>query len=113
MNKKRSVLIVDDDEAIRLCLKEYFELEGFLVIEAINGIEAEVCLRQKKTDYLLLDIVMPGRDGIEIILSLKNSDINIIAMSGDPYYLEVAVALGANAALAKPFDFAYLKELIR
>lgn len=112
MDKKRTILIVDDDEAMRNCLKEHFELEGFLVTEASNGFEVDTYLEQKKPDYLLLDIFMPDKDGLETIGDLKNSGINIIAMSGRPEYLDMAVQLGANSALLKPFDFSCLKELI-
>ena len=112
MDNKRTVFIVDDDEAIRKCLKDYFELEGFLVIEAKNGFEVERYLKLKKPDYLLLDLFMPEKDGIEMILELKDEGINIIAMSGNPAFLDIAVQLGANSSILKPFSFSTLKKLI-
>lgn len=112
MNKKPTVLIVDDDEALRKSLKECFECEGFLVTEAINGFEAETYLRQETPDYLLLEIVNPDKDRIEMILDLKNAGTNVFAMSGNSGYLNFAEKLGADTALLKPFDFPYLNELI-
>lgn len=112
MNKKRTVLMVDDD-AIRNCLKEYFELEGFLVTELINGFTVETYLKSIKPDNLSLDIFMPDKDGIDTLLDLKNAGINIIALSRDSGYLDFAVKLGIKAALLIPIDLPYLKELIR
>ena len=110
--KKKSILVVDDDEAIRLCLKDFFEYEGFLVTEAVDGYEAERCIAQQQPDYLLLDIFMPEKDGIEMMLSLKKSEIYIVAMSGSPDYLDAAKKLGADATVQKPFDLLSLKKLI-
>ncbi|MCK5663768.1 MAG: response regulator [Thiotrichaceae bacterium] len=112
MNKKRTVLIVEDDEAIRKSLKECFEREGFLVTEAINGFEAETYLRQETPDYLLLEIVSPDKDRIEMILDLKHAGTNVFVMSGSSGCLRFAEKLGADAVLLKPFDLTYLNELI-
>ena len=89
---------------------------GHLVREATDGFVAVDQMKQEMPDIVIVDILMPGRDGIETIQQLKklHAEIGIIAISGggivEPnFYLDLADKVGANGHLAKPFK---PKELI-
>jgi len=111
--KKNIILLVEDDPIFRECLKEYFEADGFLVLEASNGVEADKQLAQVTPDYIMLDISMPEKDGFEVISSLKSSGIQIIAMSGSENNVAMAKSLGADIAILKPIDFTCLGDVIK
>ncbi len=100
------VLVVDDDEHFRVLARAILEPAGFEVIES-EGIEH--CLeqlRRQAVDAVILDMVMPGRDGIEAVRELKQlfPEIRIVAVSGaeqSDVYLSVSAHLGADASLDK------------
>ncbi|HIJ61262.1 MAG TPA: response regulator [Rhodospirillaceae bacterium] len=113
-----SILVVDDAEYLRAALRRWLELEGHTVIEAEDG---DGCLAQLKTtvpDLVILDIFMPGKDGIETIRAIRKlgTGIKIIAITGQPAggtdYLEFAKALGADRGLRKPFSSEQLFSMI-
>jgi len=101
-----TVLIVDDDEYFRALARTILEPAGFEVVEA-DGIAH--CLTQAMSyspDAILLDIVLPGRDGIESLGELKAAfpESKIITVSGAPdseLFLKVSAYLGADASLDK------------
>ncbi|RJP79557.1 MAG: response regulator [Candidatus Zixiibacteriota bacterium] len=62
----RRVLVVDDEESIRLLLKEYLELSGLEVCTALSGTEALRLLRERPFDLVLCDVSMPGMDGFDV-----------------------------------------------
>ncbi len=106
----RQILIIDDDQQIRLLLKKIFEKEGFRVIEAQDGNEGIRKFREKGADLVITDLVMPEKEGIETIIELKKEfpDVKIIAISGGGLnipdaYLDVAKFLGAIHTFSKPF----------
>ncbi len=108
MNK--SILIVDDDEAIRNFLKFILEKNGFKTLMAENGNEALEQFNNNQVDLVITDIVMPEKEGLEFIYELRNNDTNlkIIAISGGgkhipDYYLALANEFGVNASIKKPF----------
>lgn len=105
-----SILVVDDDSEIREMLKMLLETESHSVLTADDGIQALEVFQANAVDLVLMDLIMPGQEGIETIMKIKRlaPDIPIIAMSGgginDPdVYLQNAQVLGANRALYKPF----------
>jgi len=109
MSAKR-VLIVDDESSLRTLVKVNLEVDGLEVSEAVDGIEAMNMLRESKPDLILLDIMMPGKDGIEVLEELaadKNlRDIPVILLTakGEQEDLERGAALGARGHITKPFD---------
>jgi len=112
----RKVLIVDDEVLIREGLKLALELEGYTVEIAEDGREAAKMVDSFPPDVIVTDIIMPERDGIELILNLRktNQNIRIIAISGGGRisakdHLRIASKLGADSILTKPFS---VKELI-
>ena len=106
-----SILLVDDDEQLRPMLKMVLERAGHVVNEAGNGREALVSYNRQQTDLVVTDLVMPDKEGLEMIMELRRSypALKIIAMSGGgrtgtQNYLELAVKFGANHILNKPFS---------
>ncbi len=109
------VLIVDDEEGIRLSLKRALEMEGYEVELAQDGEQAESLFRENPADLLITDIVMPKKEGIEIIMALKRDfpKLKVIVISGGTkvaeaddvdFLLSVAKNVGADLSFSKPFD---------
>jgi CheY-like chemotaxis protein len=112
--------IIDDDEAVRAALTIMLERGGYDVRSAEAGDIGVALARDFHPDIVLTDIIMPGCEGIETILTIKaeHPRIRIIAMSGggrigNKDYLELAQEMGADASLEKPFDEAALLEAIQ
>jgi len=100
------VLVVDDDEHFRVLARAILEPAGFEVIESQDIEQCMAQLRQHAVDAVILDMVMPGRDGIEAVRELKQlfPEIPIVAVSGaeqSGLYLSVSAHLGADASLEK------------
>jgi len=109
------VLIVDDDSDIRELLRLRVEREGYQVLEAENGKDAELIQKRTPADTLICDLIMPVKEGIETISLFRRlfPDVGIIAISGGgnigpDSYLAVAKRLGAWKIFTKPLDFALL-----
>jgi two-component system, chemotaxis family, chemotaxis protein CheY len=104
------VLIIDDDTQLRTMLRETLEKKGYEVIEAGEGREGLQRYRVTPADVIILDIFMPGQEGIETIRALQfiNPEVKIIAISGGGLAvredsLPIAAMLGAQRTLQKPF----------
>ena len=100
------VLVVDDDEHFRVLARAILEPAGFQVIESADMQQCMLQLRHHAVDVVILDMVMPGRDGIEAVRELKQlfPEIPIVAISGaeqSGLYLSVSAHLGADASLEK------------
>ncbi len=105
---KRSILIVDDEESIRFSLKGGLEDEGYHTLLAANGEEAVQVIERNEIDLILLDIWMPGKDGLQILEELNKSGyrIPVIIMTGHGSIdTDVrATRLGALDFIEKPLD---------
>jgi len=102
-----TVLIVDDEAQIRELLFMYFMQEGFTVAEAADGAEALVRLQQVKPDIILLDIMMPVIDGMEVCLQIRKfSNVPIIMLTSRTQSEDriMGLELGADDYVSKPFD---------
>jgi DNA-binding response OmpR family regulator len=113
------ILLVDDDDQLRTMLCEVLTRAGYEVQEASNGKLAIELYRTNPTDLVITDLVMPEKEGLEMIVELKrlSSEVKIIAMSGGGRggaqdYLTMAKALGAQRVLAKPFSHAEILEAV-
>jgi CheY-like chemotaxis protein len=121
------VIIIDDEEDIRIVLKEIFVRAGFDVGVASNGDDGLNLLREQGADLVITDIIMPGSDGVETAYDIRMEfpKTKIIVMSGggnaaslgyEPAaittsaYLASAAAVGADLTITKPFD---REELIK
>lgn len=103
--KKHRVLVVDDHPKLLKFIEIDLKLHGFEVLGARSGEEALELLKTARPDIMLLDIVMPGMDGIEVLEKLRAySKLPVIAFSASPENQEPALRAGANDFLHKPFD---------
>ncbi|UCE65350.1 MAG: response regulator [Candidatus Zixiibacteriota bacterium] len=105
-----NILIIEDDQRLRLALKENLMFRGYEVNDAANGLEGIDKFTSNKPDLIVMDIIMPEKEGIETIREIKRDfpSVKIIAISGGgtlgpEHYLKVALAIGADKALKKPF----------
>jgi two-component system response regulator (stage 0 sporulation protein F) len=110
-NKK--VLIVDDQNGIRILLVEVFSVEGYHTFQASNGKIALEIVRNEVPDLVLLDMKIPGMDGLEILKHIKqmNESIKVIMMTayGELDMIKEASDLGAIMHFTKPFDIDELR----
>jgi two-component system cell cycle sensor histidine kinase/response regulator CckA len=110
-----SLLIVDDDDAVRSFVCVATRRLGYRVMEAANGVEAIKLLEQNpgKISLILTDVNMPLMDGVELVKALKKHPAHpaIAVMSGrfDPYIRNALHAEGVTALLSKPFSTEALK----
>jgi response regulator RpfG family c-di-GMP phosphodiesterase len=116
MRRTRRLLVVDDDRLLCELVRTTFELEGFEVDAAYDVIEAERALSESRPDAILLDIGLPGIDGIFYLERLREtpqtSKIPIVAISGSDEAGRAARAAGAEAFLRKPFSPLELLALV-
>ncbi len=113
------ILVMDDDEIFRPILREMLEFSGLEVEEAANGAIGLLMCKEKKIDLVISDVIMPEKEGLEVIRELKRDypNIKIIAMSGGGHigpvdYLDMAQKLGAHATLMKPFSHQQLMDAV-
>lgn len=112
----QKILVVDDEQNIRRMLNRVLSSEGFIVKEAINGLEALKRLEEEDYSLVLLDLKMPGLNGIETLKKIRESDINLpiimISAYGSISEAVEAMKLGALDYLTKPFDIEELKIIV-
>ncbi|RPG96661.1 MAG: DNA-binding response regulator [Candidatus Pelagibacter sp. TMED239] len=113
MNKfKAHILMVDDDEGIRELVKQYLNENNYLVTTAASAEEAKEKVKIIKFDIIILDIMMPGQNGLEFTLANKNkinTPIILLTAKNEPNERIEGLETGADDYLAKPFE---PKELI-
>ncbi|WP_262265747.1 response regulator [Microvirga yunnanensis] len=109
------ILIVDDDAKIRQMLTRYLTDEGFQVSSAENGAAMGECLARTHIDLVLLDLVLPGEDGLQLARAIRtrpgSGPIGIIMLTGRSDMVDMVVGLevGADDYIAKPF---HLREVL-
>lgn len=114
-----AILIVDDDPTIRAIAAEFLHDGDHAVVEANDGEEAIRIVRAVPLDLMIVDMLMPRKDGLETIMETRqiNPHLPILAItSGGPmstdYLLNLAKTLGADAVLSKPLTFARFREAV-
>ncbi|MDQ1143534.1 MAG: response regulator [Bacillus sp. (in: firmicutes)] len=114
---KEKILIVDDQFGIRILLNEVFQKEGYQTFQAANGVQALDIVTKHAPDLVLLDMKIPGMDGIEILKRMKviDPDIRVIIMTayGELDMIQEAKDLGAITHFAKPFDIDDIRAAVR
>ncbi|MBN1369999.1 MAG: response regulator [Dehalococcoidaceae bacterium] len=105
METKKQVLVVDDEQKIINLLRIKLRLHGYDVITTTSGAEAIEIIRTQQPDIVLLDILMPGVTGIEVLSAVRAfSQVPVVALTAKPDTIPLALKHGANASLSKPFD---------
>jgi two-component system, OmpR family, response regulator len=114
------ILVVDDDNDIRTLLSEYLDANGFETLTAANGGEMKRALHQSRIDLIVLDLTLPGEDGLTLCRDLRaGSSIPIIMLTarGDPLDRILGLEMGADDYLPKPFEprelFARIRSVLR
>ena len=111
----KKILVVDDEQNIRLLLKEELMDEGYDVILAENGAKAIEMIKEEKPDLVTLDIKMPGEDGLSILRKIREIeyDLPVIICSAYSVYKSDFSAVAADHYVVKSSNFNELKNKIK
>lgn len=114
------ILVIDDDDQMRVLLRQVMEWAGYEVTEAEDGREGMQYQRRQPADLVITDLIMPEQEGMETIRLLKKEfpQTRIIAISGGgrigpEAYLPAAQELGADRVFSKPFDVRELAGAVK
>ncbi|MCX5841031.1 MAG: response regulator, partial [Deltaproteobacteria bacterium] len=113
---KPSILIVEDEKLLLSSLKKALSRDGYHIVTATRGEEVMDSFRENNPDIVLLDVKLPGEDGMQVLKRMKIADMNVpiiimTAFSGIKGAVE-AIKLGAYDYIAKPFDIEELKFVL-
>lgn len=111
----KKILLVDDEESIQLLYQEEFEDEGYQVVSALNGEEALEKFKETSPDLVILDIQMPGMNGIEVLRQMKmlNPQIPVILSSAYHEYKQDLGAWASEEYIVKSADIDDLKAAVK
>ena len=105
----QTILIIDDDQAIGDLEQEVLERDGYAVLRAYSGTEAQLMLKNVRPDLILLDLMLPGLSGEELLPQIKGVPVIIVSAKADVQDKVELLLSGAADYLTKPFD---TKELL-
>jgi two-component system response regulator (stage 0 sporulation protein F) len=110
------ILIVDDEQSVRDVLSEYFTEQGYEVATAEDGNNALSVLKHHRPDLVLLDVRMPGLDGVQTLRRLREEapavSVIMVTANDDLALARDTLKLGAIDYVSKPFDFAHLERAV-
>ncbi len=111
----KKILVVDDEESIHLLYREELEDEGYQVISAMNGEDALKLFESENPDLVILDINMPGMDGIEVLRQMKQlkPDVPVILSSAYPEYKQDLASWASDDYIVKSFNLDELKASVK
>lgn len=118
---KRNVLVVDDNQDIRELVMHILDADGFHVFSAENGEGALAILRSNSVDLILLDVMMPGTSGLQVLEEIRTGSLKrlhevpviMITAMASTEDIDKALAIGANSYIVKPFRGALIREKVR
>ncbi|KAF1044811.1 MAG: Transcriptional regulatory protein OmpR [Herbaspirillum frisingense] len=120
MDTNTHILVVDDDRDIRTLLAEYLDANGLRTLTATNGAEMRRVLDESRVDLIVLDLTLPGEDGLTLCRNLRaTSSVPVIMLTarGEPLDRILGLEMGADDYLAKPFEprelFARIRSVLR
>ncbi len=105
-----TVLIADDEPSVRMLVQATIEADGYKVLEASDGDEAWVLIQEQRPSLVLLDVMMPGRTGLEILGSitsdpdLVDTKVILLTASAQKSDIDAGLIAGADFYLTKPFS---------
>jgi two-component system response regulator (stage 0 sporulation protein F) len=103
------ILIVDDEQTVLEVLSEYFTTQGYTTRTASGGAEALAAVERERPDLVLLDVRMPGLDGVEVLRRLRQADqrlaVIMVTANEDLALAKETLKIGAFDYVAKPYDF--------
>lgn len=115
--KRNSLLVVDDDPLIRNLVREFLTLRGYRVRVAQDGKEALALVERERPHLIILDLGMPGMNGIEVLRALKARDFKggviTLTSSQDEHALQQTLDMGAVDVVGKPVDFERLELVVQ
>ncbi len=113
MEQKASILIVEDEQKIRMALRDFLEFHGFEVTEAVDGLEAERSVLEKQFDLILLDLMLPKVSGEQLCSEWRHDGLQtpilMLTAKGQEKEKVAGLNLGADDYITKPFS---LEELL-
>jgi DNA-binding response OmpR family regulator len=116
----KKVLVIDDDLQVSKLISEILKEEGYLTESAKNGIEGLKLFKEQKFDVVIMDIIMPEKEGVETLLEMKqfDSDVKVIMVSGGgrcgpENYLPMTKTFGAKFTFEKPIEVNKLLNAVK
>lgn len=123
MNPKKRILLVEDEEDIAALIKLQAELAGYKLHVEVDGINGYRAIEREKPDLVILDIMLPGENGLDVCRrvknnpELKNIPILILSAKGEELDIVLGLELGADDYVQKPFSpkvlFSRIKAILR
>ncbi len=112
--KRRVVLVVDDDDMIRRLVRTVLEADDLEVVEAANGDRALEIVASEHPAVIVLDIMMPGINGVEVCRRVDHTQVKVVILTArdDPVLEDECREAGADAFLTKPFSPVELLRLV-
>ena len=116
-NRVGTILVVDDERLIRWSLKERLSRDGYTVLQAADGAEAEAALATAEVDLVLLDLKLPDTDGITLLTRIREEKpaaaVIMMTAHGSAEVADEARSLGAAHFIGKPFDLEAIVGLVQ
>lgn len=110
------ILVVDDEGPVREVLCEYFAERGYAVSSAADGQEALAAFAHERPNVVLLDVRMPGLDGVQVLRRFREADPDVavimVTANDDETVARETLSIGAFDYVAKPFDFEHLNRMV-
>ena len=113
---KHHIAVVDDEPDLRSSVAEYLQLQGYTVSQAGDGPQLRAILAGQPIDLVLLDLRMPGEDGLTVLRGVREHfgvPVIMVTAMGDPIDRIVGLEVGADDYVVKPFEFRELLARIR
>jgi DNA-binding response OmpR family regulator len=103
----KNILIIEDDQSIALLQKDYLEISGYAVTVAASGPEGLKAMEKTDYDLVILDIMLPGMDGFEVLTTIRRQEllpVLLVSARGEELYKIKGLGLGADDYITKPFS---------
>jgi DNA-binding response OmpR family regulator len=119
--EKHNILVVDDNQDVRDLVVHILSADGFHVYAAVDGENALAILNSNKIDLVLLDVMMPGMSGLDVLNEIRNGSnkkvrdipVMMITAKSSTEDIDKALAIGANSYVVKPFRGTTIREKVR